>query len=125
MRLRTILPYLPESLLDNLETIGIRTDADLLFKFPGGAMEVYQRLPLDTIPLAELSECIRQVVAHASAPVIRGDELVARESKRLEEHCAEDFLSGVTEIDEVMGGFGNYRVIEISGDKGVGKTVCI
>jgi RAD51-like protein 3 len=34
-----------------------------------------------------------------------------------------DFSSGVVALDQLLDGFGNSRVIEISGDKGSGKTV--
>ncbi|EKM58400.1 uncharacterized protein PHACADRAFT_91096 [Phanerochaete carnosa HHB-10118-sp] len=121
MRLRTVDPSLPEDLLNALDELGIRTDADFIFS--GTPMELYKRLPLGTVTLAELTAFIDQVIQYAAASGVRGDVLLQREDDQLRGHHPEEFLSGVPELDKLTGGFAGPRVIEVSGDRGSGKTV--
>lgn len=115
MRLRTVVPPLPEDLLDALEEIGLRTDADLMFF--GTPMELYQKLPVGTITLAALTKHIEAVIDYISAPATQAS-LIHQPSL-----SADQFLSGVPQLDNLTHGFGPSRVFEISGDRGSGKTV--
>ena len=122
MRLRTVDPPLPEHLLDVLGELGIKTDADLIFS--GTPMDLYKKLPLGTVTLAALTKHINDVVLFVSAPGVRGDKLLEQEETRVGEYL-QDYSCGVRAIDELMGGFGSSRVVEVSGDRGSGKTVRI
>lgn len=117
MRLRTVDPPLPPHLLDALADISVTSDADLIFA--GTPMELYKRLPLGTVSLKELEKCISDVVAYISAAGVRGDKLLT-ESERTD---PEQWGCGLWRVDQLVGGFGPGRVIEVSGDRGSGKTV--
>lgn len=121
MRLRTIEPSLPTELLEALDNLGIRTDADLIFY--GTPMDLYKKLPLGTVSLAALTKHIDDVIQYVSAPGIRGDKVTEKQKAHRERHKPEDFLCGVPQLDGLLNGFGDSRVIEISGDRGSGKTV--
>lgn len=121
MRLRTVDPPLPDTLLDALAELNIRTDADLIFY--GTPMELYRKLPLGTVTLADLAGHIERVVEYVAAAGTRGDILLEREVQHKATYDGEEFSSGVPQLDELLHGFGGSRVIEISGDRGSGKTV--
>jgi RAD51-like protein 3 len=123
MRLRTVDPPLPSALLAALEGIGIRTDADLIFYGP--PMELYKKLPLGTVTLAELTAAVEAVVRYVAAPGVCGEKLLEKVERRLASYPAEEFSSGIPQLDKLIGGFGGSRVIEISGDRGSGKTVSL
>jgi RAD51-like protein 3 len=120
MRLHSLIPTVPSDLVTALENCGIRTDTDLLFS--GTTIEVLRKLPPGVVSLADLEKYTRLVAESASAPGIRGDEQYAEELRKRNEDTI-DLTSGVAELDALVGGFGNSRVFEISGDKGSGKTV--
>lgn len=121
MRLRAVQPPLPPGLLSALDELGIKTDADLIFY--GEPMELYKKLPLGTVTLAELTKTIENVVRYVAAPGTRGDLLLQKVEQNLEECPPEEYISGVPELDKLTNGFGGSRVMEISGDRGSGKTV--
>lgn len=121
MRLRTVDPPLPENLLDALGELGIKTDADFLFS--GTPMELYKRLPLGTVTLAALTKHVDDITRFISAPAMRGDKLLEKEENTLAEHNKHEYLCGIPPVDKLMDGFGGSRVIEVSGDRGSGKTV--
>lgn len=120
MRLRTVLPPLPNDLLDALEDLGIKTDADLLFS--GDAVDLWRKLPDDSITLQEVADLMTRVAAQQAAPMMRGDVLLQDETERCEKRASDALYSGVQALDELVGGFGQYRVLEISGDGCSGKT---
>ncbi|KIK99168.1 hypothetical protein PAXRUDRAFT_823068 [Paxillus rubicundulus Ve08.2h10] len=119
MRLQSLIPTIPNDFVAALESCGIKTDIDLLFS--GTTIEVLQRLPPGVVTLADLEKYTGLVAESASAPGIRGDKQYADELRRHHEE-ATDLASGVGELDALVGGFGNSRVFEISGEKGSGKT---
>ena len=121
MRLKTIVPPLPDNLLTALEHRDIRTDADLLFS--GTALEIYERLPQGIITLAELEALVQSVISHVSTPAIRGDELLERETAMHEASPARRISCGVPALDALTNGYSGPKVLEISGDHGSGKTV--
>ncbi|GBE88299.1 P-loop containing nucleoside triphosphate hydrolase protein [Sparassis crispa] len=121
MRLQTLVPPLPQDLVDALENVGIKTDMDLLFS--GSALQIFKILPPGSVSPHEFSELVSHVAARISAPAIRGDALLTLEEKRFEAHFHGDGMSsGVLSLDELVGGFGGSRIIEIAGDKAAGKT---
>jgi len=119
MRLAALVPSIPEILVASLAQCGIRTDADLLFSAP--VFDIFRRLPPGTVTLRDLTKYVDVVAEKLSAPGISAAILLDQELKG--EANAPDLLSGVPELDELLGGFGGRRVIEISGDKESGKTV--
>lgn len=120
MRLQSLIPTIPSDLVATLEACGIRTDADILFS--GTPIDILQRLPPGVISLADLKRYIALVAESASARGISGDELYTEELQRRHAHDM-DITCGVEELDALVNGFGGGRVLEISGDRGSGKTV--
>ncbi|OCH86606.1 P-loop containing nucleoside triphosphate hydrolase protein [Obba rivulosa] len=120
MQLRTLIPSLPQALVDALDAQGIRTDADLLFS--SSSTDIFKKLPTGTISLREFNELVAQVTERASAPAVRGDEVFTAETKIREDIIDEDFHTGLPKLDELLGGLSPPRVVEISGDRGSGKT---
>ncbi|KAH7924065.1 P-loop containing nucleoside triphosphate hydrolase protein [Leucogyrophana mollusca] len=118
MRLQNLQPLLAPELICALEASGIKTDSDLLFS--GSSVDILARLPPGVVSLTELKRCIALVEERASAPGIRADELLAREVAARD--ADEELMSGVTSLDELVGGFGGSRVFEISGEGGSGKS---
>lgn len=116
MRLQTLVPHISVELVDALEQCGIRTDAELLF--PGNIADIYSRLPHGSTTLSELHNSFAIVAEKAAAPAFRADELL-----RIGAVDDYDLSSGVHELDRLLGGFGDNRLIEVSGDRGSGKTV--
>ncbi|KIJ66711.1 hypothetical protein HYDPIDRAFT_26138 [Hydnomerulius pinastri MD-312] len=120
MRLHSLIPTIPPEVVSALEACGIRTDTDLLFS--GTAIKILQRLPNGVVCLADLEKYIVLVAESVSAPGTRGDEECAKEPPKGSQNLALELTSGVNELDELVGGFGNSRVFEVSGEKGSGKT---
>lgn len=121
MRLHSLIPTIPANLVSALEACGIKTDTDLLF-FDGSNVDILAKLPPGTVSLREFEKYASLVAEHASAPAIRGDQELAAVLLRQREKSL-DISCGVQELDALVGGFGNGRVFEISGEKGSGKTV--
>ncbi|CCM03090.1 uncharacterized protein FIBRA_05210 [Fibroporia radiculosa] len=120
MRLRALVPPLPENLLDALDACDITTDSDLIFV--KNLTELFRKLPPMTMGFQEFLDLVSRVIKQAAAPAIRGDQLLAKERKRREDDIYGDLSTGVPELDVLLGGLRPPRVVEISGDKGSGKT---
>ncbi|KAF8240706.1 P-loop containing nucleoside triphosphate hydrolase protein [Tricholoma matsutake] len=118
MRLAAFVPSIPGNLVASLERCGIRTDADLLFSAP--VFEIFQRLPAGTVTLRDLARYVDTVAEKLSAPGISAPKFLELELQA--QANAPDLLTGLPELDELLGGFGGRRVIEISGDKRSGKS---
>jgi RAD51-like protein 3 len=119
MRLAAFVPSIPANLVASLEQCGIRTDGDLLFSAP--VFDIFQRLPAGTVTLRDLKRYVDVVAENVSAPGISATNFLDLELQaRVNDPCLQ---SGVPALDELLGGFGGRRVIEISGDKQSGKTV--
>ncbi|KAG6828880.1 hypothetical protein H0H92_006436 [Tricholoma furcatifolium] len=118
MRLAAVVPPLSGDIVSALENCGIRTDIDLLFK---SIIELYRQLPPESnISLLDLKNAVSLTAQSASAPFLSGAEMLAQEKEGNEQ--APTLLSGVSDLDSLLGGFGGRRVIEISGDRQTGKT---
>lgn len=119
MRLESIIPSIPAELVAALNhSCGIRTDTDFLFF--GSSLDIIKKLPLGTVTLSDLEKFAELVAEKASVPGHRGDEILAGTGRISEKHPQAS--CGVKELDELVGGFGDSRVFEISGAKGSGKT---
>ncbi|OJA11134.1 hypothetical protein AZE42_02359 [Rhizopogon vesiculosus] len=119
MRLDSLVPSIPAELVVALNnSCGIRTDTDILFF--GSSLDIIKKLPLGTVTLSDLEKFTQLIAERVSAPGHRGDEILAEISGQNERHS--QVSCGVRELDDLVGGFGGSRVIEISGEKGSGKT---
>ncbi|KAG2157975.1 P-loop containing nucleoside triphosphate hydrolase protein [Suillus bovinus] len=119
MRLASVIPLIPAELVTALDqSCGIRTDTDLLFF--GSSLDIIKKLPLGTVTLSDLEKFTESIAEQASVPGHRGDEILAATGRISEKHPR--VSCGVKELDELVGGFGDSRVFEISGAKGSGKT---
>lgn len=119
MRLAVLVPSIPENLVETLEQCGIRTDADLLLSAP--IFDIFRRLPAGTVTLRDLTKYADIVAEKVSAPGVSAVNLLDLELQAQKDDP--DLQSGIPELDELLGGFGGRRVIEISGEKQSGKTV--
>lgn len=122
MRLQAFVPPLNESVVGALASCGIKTDADLLFT---DSVAIFRKLPPGIVSLREFCTLVKQVEEQAAAPAFRGDQFLKLQTKTCEDNLCGEILCGVPQLDELLGGFNPPRVIEISGDKGSGKTVSI
>ncbi|KAJ7638534.1 P-loop containing nucleoside triphosphate hydrolase protein [Roridomyces roridus] len=114
MRLAACVPPIPEDLLSSLAQVGIQTDSDLLFS--GSTSDIFQRLPRGTTTLKELAQITALVAESASAQGHKASDLL-RDSE------PDRFLSGVPQLDQFLEGLTTpRRMIEVSGDRGSGKT---
>lgn len=122
MRLQHFSPPIPNELVQALQEIGIRTDTDLLLS--EDPTKIFTRLPRDLgISLLDFRRAVAKVAELASAAPTYGDKLLEQELKRQEDIFGDDMRVGVPALDALLGGFSPPRVIEVSGDKGSGKTV--
>ncbi|KAJ7233144.1 P-loop containing nucleoside triphosphate hydrolase protein [Mycena haematopus] len=114
MRLAACVPTIPPHIISTLEVCGIKTDADLLFSGP--TFEIFRRLPTGTTTLRELARFTALVAYLASVPGNSAADL-------LREPNDDNFLSGLPQLDEILHGLATPgRLIEVSGNKGSGKT---
>jgi RAD51-like protein 3 len=119
MRLAALVPSIPADLVASLEQCGIRTDADLVLS--ASTFDIFRRLPVGTVTLRDLTRFVDVVAEKASAPGISAAKFLDLELQAQVNDL--DFLTGVPKLDELLGGFGGRRVIEISGDRQSGKSV--
>lgn len=119
MRLATLIPHVPSDIVVYLDECGIRTDTDLLFS---PIIEVYRQLPIGSISLLDLERLVARVAELGSAPGISALDMLENETKRRVKYAS--LTTGATELDNLLRSFGDCRVIEISGDRQSGKTVC-
>ena len=121
MRLRVISPRLPDALIDALEQCNIRTDTDLMFT--GTAMQIYEKLPPGTVTLAELEKIIQDAICSAAVQGLSCDELILIEEEKRSTAGSYRLDCGVPALDELINGYSGPRVLEISGERGSGKSV--
>ncbi|KAI0635525.1 P-loop containing nucleoside triphosphate hydrolase protein [Trametes polyzona] len=121
MRLQHFSPPVKPELVDALQSIGIRTDTDLLLG--DNPTDIFKRLPPELgLSLLDFRRAVSKIAELASATSVYGDALLEQETKRQEDIFKEDMLVGVPELDSLLGGFSPPKVIELSGDRGSGKT---
>lgn len=118
MRLSNLIPSIPASLVTCLDAIDIRTETDLLFS--ASTFDIFKRLPRGTVSLQELTDYTDLVAELCAAPAISGHDLLSLESES--QRNAVELTCGHQELDGFLLGLGGGRVIEISGDRGTGKS---
>lgn len=121
MRLRTIGHPLTDTLIAALEACNIKSDTDLIFS--GTPTDIWLRLPPNTVSLKELESIVKQVLQKLSAAGSTGSELLVQENSKRERLSVVELSSGVQALDDLVGGFGYQEILEVSGEKGSGKTV--
>jgi RAD51-like protein 3 len=118
MRLSNLIPSIPADLVTCLGAIDIRTETDLLFSAP--TFDIFRRLPRGTISLQELIDYTDVVAELCAAPSISGYDLLSLENES--QRNAVELTSGNQELDDFLVGLSGGHVIEISGDRGTGKS---
>lgn len=132
MRLRSLIkeaenPTQCSRIVQALDQIGIRTDADFLFGWP--ATELFDKLqnslvtqPSEShVTYEEFYDFRDRLLKKLAVPASTGDVELEREMNRLA--TVPGASSGVEEIDSMTGGFGRCEVMEVAGATGSGKTV--
>lgn len=121
MRIQAVVPPPPQSLSSALTQIGVRTDSDLLFSAP--PVDIFLKLPPDTISLHDFNDFVMRVAQQAAAPAITADMLFEQEKTKDGADLFAEPTIGVKCLDELLGGLAPPRIIEVSGDRGSGKSV--
>ncbi|KAH9912282.1 uncharacterized protein B0H18DRAFT_1217175 [Fomitopsis serialis] len=121
MRLQTLVPSPPQTLLDALAQVGIRTDTDLLFS--ATPVDIFRKLPSGTLSLHDFHSFVAQVTRQAAAPAVCGDVLFEQGKRREESDLYSEPTTGVRQLDQLLGGLAPPRVIEVSGDRGSGNPL--
>ncbi|KAJ3504784.1 hypothetical protein NMY22_g17805 [Coprinellus aureogranulatus] len=117
MRLSSLAPAIPDETIAHLEACNIRTDSDLLFT---PLFDLYKKLPRDTLTLQDLARLRKDVTELVAAEPILGSDLLEAELRESEQDA--ELRVGDDHIDELLCDLGGKRVIEISGDRGTGKS---
>ncbi|KAK0193570.1 P-loop containing nucleoside triphosphate hydrolase protein [Armillaria mellea] len=112
MRLSALVPSISLEIVTLLKNNGIVTDRDLLFH--ESVLDIYEKLPRDALTLPRLRAFITRVAELLSAPGIRSADLPDAPHSKL--------LTGVADLDVLTNGFAGSQIVEISGDRGSGKT---
>ncbi|KAK0470019.1 P-loop containing nucleoside triphosphate hydrolase protein [Desarmillaria tabescens] len=112
MLLSTLVPSISLEIVTLLKNNGIITDRDLLFQ--ESALDIYLKLPRDALTLPQLRAFIVRVTELLSAPGICSADIPDAPHSKL--------LTGVAELDALTDGFARSQIVEISGDRGSGKT---
>ncbi|KAJ3510880.1 hypothetical protein NLJ89_g4419 [Agrocybe chaxingu] len=119
MRLANLVPSIPGQLVASLEAIGIRTETELLLST--STLDIFRRLPPGITTLQKLTEVVSLVAELCAAPGLSAYELLNLEEQARKQH--RPLCSGNEALDGLLRGLPARRVIEISGDKGSGKSV--
>ncbi|KAL5504077.1 hypothetical protein ACEPAH_8150 [Sanghuangporus vaninii] len=124
MRLRALLSEYPKSLVDALDSCGIKTDEDLLCS-SSLLPELWQRLPRDSMTFSQLEEIRGIAIKSLSAPGTTGKETL--EGSSMSENGSDYWPKLASRCPKLIGLLNATQtgVIEVGGDKGSGKTVVI
>ncbi|KAJ7067975.1 P-loop containing nucleoside triphosphate hydrolase protein [Mycena amicta] len=118
MRLCTLpdLQFPTQNLVSCLDECGIRTEIDLLFS--ATTIDIFRRLPAGTTTLAQLDDFKGLVAELAAAPGLTAESLI---DTYAQDHT--ELLSGSPLLDQLLSGItGPRQLLEVSGDRGSGKT---
>jgi hypothetical protein len=122
--LETYRHLIPALLFENLIALKITTVHELALSPP---LALFRRLPAGCISLKELTQTIAHFCEFLAAEGVSGDEQYLFEAENKQNEIKVD--SGIESLDSLLGGdFGGSakgKVIEVAGDAGSGKTVCI
>ncbi|KAJ4467516.1 P-loop containing nucleoside triphosphate hydrolase protein [Lentinula lateritia] len=119
MLLKALPPnILPDGLAAQLASLGISTSTDLIFSSTS-LLEIYMRLPSKSISFTDFEACIDSISEKLAAPGL--------EAAKLDHETRLDFkMETLSSLDNYLGGgLPCKRIIEISGDKGSGKSVLL
>ncbi|KAK7049362.1 hypothetical protein VNI00_005963 [Paramarasmius palmivorus] len=117
MRLGALVPAIPLELVSSLESLGVKTDMDLLFGLSD--LEILQKLPPGTTTLKELRKYISLIAELSSAKGCSASQLLPQTTYcNLDSHCIR--------LDAILGGgFRPSYVYEVSGDRQSGKSTLV
>ena len=121
MRLASLVPSISAELVAGLDAVGIRTESDLLFSVQD-PREILRRLPPDSFSLGDLETAIDIVAELSAAPGMSCFDLLALEAPT-RGRDTQPLVTGNDNADRILSGLGRRRLIQISGDKGSGKSV--
>ncbi|KAL5485950.1 hypothetical protein ACEPAI_6994 [Sanghuangporus weigelae] len=124
MRLRALLSEYPKSLIDALDSCGIKTDEDHLCS-SSLLPELCQRLPPDSMTFSQLQEIREIAIKSLSATGSTGTEIL--EGSLMSENGSDywpQLASTCPRLTELLNAT-QTGVIEVGGDKGSGKTAVI
>jgi RAD51-like protein 3 len=121
MRLANLVPSISAELVTALDTLGIRTESDLLFS--ATPREILNRLPPETVSLEDLETAIDAVAELSAASGVSCFNLLTLEAGPRGSDAPAPFVSGNEDIDRILSGLGRHKIIQLSGDKGSGKSV--
>ncbi|KAJ4475796.1 P-loop containing nucleoside triphosphate hydrolase protein [Lentinula aciculospora] len=118
--LLTALPpsTLPDGLATQLASLGILTSTDLVFSNTS-SLGIYTRLSSKSISFPDFEACIEAISEKLAAP--------GQSAAELDLEIRSDFkMDTLSALDEQLGGgLTCTRVIEISGDRGSGKSILL
>ncbi|GJJ08319.1 hypothetical protein Clacol_002530 [Clathrus columnatus] len=117
MHLITLCPTLRPEIIEALEANSVSTVEEL---FAASLDELYQKLPANIITIQQLKQLKLDTKQKLSTLGIRASELLVVQQKK--EQQREKCYCGIKCLDDLLGGFGNYGVIEVMGSKGSGRT---
>jgi len=119
MRLANLTPAASTELVAHLNSIGIRTEIDLLFS--ATPWEILRRLPAGSTSLEDLDTFITLVTELCAAQGTSALKLLDLEADaRVKD---KELCSGDEQVDRLLRGLGGRKVIHISGERGSGKSV--
>ncbi|KAF9472126.1 hypothetical protein BDN70DRAFT_938412 [Pholiota conissans] len=118
MRLSNLEPSIPATVLACLEAQGIQTDYDLLFS--ATTLDIFKSLPPGTATLEELTDYTALAAEKGAALGVSAYDLLLEEQARKKDF---ELHTGCTELDSILQDLDGRWLIELSGDKGSGKSV--
>jgi len=121
MRLANLVPSISAELVTALNTLEIRTENDLLFS--ATPYELLNRLPPETVSLEDLEAAIVTVAELSAASGDSCFDLLTLEAGPSGSDAPTPLVSGNENIDRILSGLGRHKIIQLSGDKGSGKSV--
>ncbi|KAL0956865.1 hypothetical protein HGRIS_002973 [Hohenbuehelia grisea] len=117
MKLNATQYGIPPELVRSLDLIGCKTATDILFSTPA---DLYRRLPPGTLTYSDFQRHIRHITAASSASGTSGNDLLRAEESNSTIQSPISTGNGV--LDALLDGFRGAHTLEVSGDKGSGKT---
>ena len=121
MRLANLVPSISAELVTAFNTLEIRTETDLLFS--ATPHELLNRLPPETVSLEDLEAAINTVAELSAASGVSCFNLSTLEAGPSGSDAPAPLVSGNECIDRILSGLGRHKIIQLSGDKGSGKSV--
>ena len=119
MRLSSLSPeILPITLVDALRTLGIVSEADLLFS--ATTLEIWRKLPQDLIALSEFECCAKAAMVRCAVPGFVAGEV---DERPVSDRLKPETSTGISDLDNLLGATLRDSVVEVSGRHGSGTAV--